>query len=413
MRILALTSWWPEPADNGIKLRIRYLLRAMACHHEIHLIALTHDNANTSHRREIDQLCASARVLSAPQRNPGRRDVIASLWYVQPASVRVRWNPHWSAVVREQAAALKPDVVLSIELSTAVYACEIPGVVRVLDDPELVGMSAWYQAASALGKLRAWLTWYKQRSYVRHLLRSFDACSVVSDAEFELVRSLAPADTHLAVIPNGADLSGSIGEWGEPQPDTLIYPGSLTYSANLDAVQYFLQDIFPRIRQRRSGVRLRITGRVEPEQLAVLPSYNGVDVLGLVPDVRTEVARAWCEVVPLREGSGTRLKVLEALALGTPVVSTSKGIEGLALDHDHHVLVADSPESFATATLRILNQPALRARLAEAGHRRVAELYDWRIIGQRMNELIAEIVHRRSDGRVVCSAHARKEGANR
>jgi glycosyltransferase involved in cell wall biosynthesis len=395
MRILALTSWWPEPADNGIKLRIRHLLRALARNHEIHLIALTHDGANTSQRQEIDQLCASAMALSAPQRNPRRRDVIASLWHVQPASVRVRWNPQWSAVVRAQAAALKPDVVLSIELATAVYAYKIPGVVRILDDPELVGLSAWHRASSAPGKLRAWLTWQKQRSYVRYLLRSFDACSVVSDAELDLVRRLALADTRLAVVPNGADLSGSTGDWGEPQPDTLIYPGSLTYRANLDAVQYFLRDIFPYLRQRRSGVRLRITGRAEPEQLAALPSCDGVDVLGFVPDVRGEVARAWCEVVPLREGSGTRLKVLEALALGTPVVSTSKGIEGLALEHERHVLVADSPESFATATLRILERPELRSRLAEAGRRRVAELYDWRVIGERMNDLINEVAERR------------------
>jgi glycosyltransferase involved in cell wall biosynthesis len=100
-------------------------------------------------------------------------------------------------------------------------------------------------------------------------------------------------------------------------------------------------------------------------------------------------------VVPLREGSGTRLKVLEALALGTPVVSTSKGIEGLALEHERHVLVADSPESFATATLRILERPELRAHLAEAGRRRVAELYDWRVIGERMNDLINEVAERR------------------
>ncbi|WP_448545987.1 glycosyltransferase family 4 protein [Roseiflexus sp.] len=406
MRILALTSWWPEPADNGIKLRIRHLLRALARSHDIHLVALTHDGANTSQRQEIDQLCASAMALSAPQRNPRRQDVIASLWHVQPASVRVRWNPQWSAVVRAQAAALKPDIVLSIELATAIYAREISSVVRILDDPELVGLSTWHRASSAPGKLRAWLTWYKQRSYVRYLLRSFDACSVVSDAELDLVRPLAPANTRLAVIPNGADISGGTGDWGEPQPDTLIYPGSLTYRANLDAVQYFLRDIFPQIRQRRSGVRLRITGRAEPEQLAALPSCDGVDVLGFVPDVRAEVARAWCEVVPLREGSGTRLKVLEALALGTPVVSTSKGIEGLALDHDLHVLVADTPESFADATLRVLAQPELRARLAEAGRRRVAELYDWRIIGQQMNELIEEIIRQHSGRRSVYGTHA-------
>jgi glycosyltransferase involved in cell wall biosynthesis len=397
MRILALTSWWPEPADNGIKLRIHYLLRALARSHEIHLVTLTHEDADTTRRQDIDQLCASAVALSAPQVNPRSRDIIASLWHTQPASVRIRWNPQFNALVNERAATLKPDVVLAIELSTAVYAYAIPGVVRVLDDPELVGLSDWHQASSPTGKLRAWLTWYKQRSYVRRLLRFFDACSAVSEAELALVRRLAPAHVLLALIPNGADMSEDIGKWGAPQPDTLIYPGSLTYSANLDALQYLLRDIFPQIRHRRPGVRLRITGRAGPEHLAALPSLEGVDVLGLVPDVRAEVARAWCEVVPLRLGSGTRLKVLEALALGTPVVSTPKGVEGLALEHEHHVLVADNPESFAAATVRLLEHPELRVRLASEGRRRVAEMYDWRVIGERVNNLVIEVAERRRD----------------
>lgn len=395
MRILALTSWWPEPADNGIKLRIRHLLRALARNHEIHLIALVHDGIGATQRQEIDQMCASAMALSAPQVNPRHRDVVASLWHTQPASVRVRWSPQFSALVNERTAMLKPDVVLSIELATAVYASSIPGVVRVLDDPELVGLSAWHRAPSPSGKLRAWLTWYKQCAYVRYLLRSFDACSVVSEAELRLVRRLASAHTLLALIPNGADVGEDRSNWSAPQPDTLIYPGSLTYSANLDAMHYFLRDIFPRIRHERPGVRLRITGRAGPEHLAAFPSLEGVDVVGFVPDVRAEVARSWCEVVPLREGSGTRLKVLEALALGTPVVSTSKGIEGLALEHDRHVLVADTPESFATATLRLLEQPELRTRLAIEGRRRVADMYNWRVIGERMNDLIHEVAKRR------------------
>lgn len=401
MRILALTSWWPEPADNGIKLRILHLLRALARQHDIHLVALTYGSADTTQRREIDQLCASAMALSVPHVHPRFRDVIASLWHTQPASVRLRWSPQASTVVRERAAMLKPDVVLAIELATAIYAVGIPGVVRLLDDPELTGFAAWRQAPSPQGRLRAWLTWQKQRSYVRHLLRSFDACSVVSQEELDCVRRLAQARTSLALIPNGADVSSVTGQEGVPQPDTLIYPGSLTYSANLDAMHYFLRDIFPQIRRKRPGVRLRITGKVEPDQIAALPSLDGVDVLGLVPDIRTEVTRAWCEVVPLREGSGTRLKVLEALALGTPVVSTPKGVEGLDLEHNVHVLIAQTADAFADATLNLLERPDMRMRLAAEGRRRVVERYDWGVIGEQFNSLLNHVVEKSQTA--VCS----------
>ncbi len=100
-------------------------------------------------------------------------------------------------------------------------------------------------------------------------------------------------------------------------------------------------------------------------------------------------SRAWAEVVPLRKGGGTRLKILEALALGTPVVSTSKGVEGLDVEDGRHVLVADTPEAFAAATARLLAQPELRARLVAAGRQLVCERYDWRIIGEQLNDLVA------------------------
>ena len=104
------------------------------------------------------------------------------------------------------------------------------------------------------------------------------------------------------------------------------------------------------------------------------------------------MARAWAEVVPLRKGGGTRLKVLEALALGTPIVSTSKGVEGLALENNRHVLVADTPAEFAAATARLLSQPALRAKLAEAGRRVARERFDWQASGQRLDDLVMGIL---------------------
>ncbi len=180
-----------------------------------------------------------------------------------------------------------------------------------------------------------------------------------------------------------------------PNRDTLIYPGALTFDANFDAVDYFLRDIFPRVKAQRPEVRFVVTGNAPPTLRTALPQIEGVEFTGYVPDVRPVIARSWCEVVPLRSGGGTRLKVLEALALGVPVVSTPKGIEGLALDDDIHVLVAPTTDEFVDATLRILDQPELRARLAEAGRRRVAELYDWRVIGERMNDLINEVAERR------------------
>jgi polysaccharide biosynthesis protein PslH len=118
---------------------------------------------------------------------------------------------------------------------------------------------------------------------------------------------------------------------------------------------------------------------------------EGVELTGFLPEIKALVAQSWAEVVPLRNGSGTRLKILEALALGTPVVSTTKGAEGLELVHGRDLLLADTPEQFAAATLAILSQPGLRTALGAAGHRTVAARYDWKLIGRQLDDMLRSV----------------------
>ncbi|HLF25340.1 MAG TPA: glycosyltransferase family 4 protein [Anaerolineae bacterium] len=393
MRILALSTWWPEPADNGSRIRIAQLLRALACEHEVHLVALAQESVQPEQRARLEQVCASAHAVPQRAWTLRRRDVLASLWRPEPASVRAKWNPAFADRVRERVAALHPELVIAFQIDVAPYARDIADAPRVLEELE-----AAYLLEQSIAerhprrRLRAWFTWIKHRAYVSNLLRDFDACTVVSKREQAHIQNLAPRDTPVIVIPNGADVAGCAGTWGDPEPDTLLYAGALSFEANRDAVAYFLSASFPRIRSQRPNARLRVTGKVDAAQRAALPSLDGVEFTGYLPDVRPAIAQAWAEVVPLRKGGGTRLKVLEALALGTPVVSTSKGIEGLDLEHDRHVLVADGGDDFAAATIRLLAQPNLRARLSTAGQQRVRECYDWRVIGQHLNSLVRDLV---------------------
>lgn len=389
MRILAISSWWPEPADNGIRLRLSRLLGGLGAHHELHLLALT--QAEHLAATALPPYCASAAHLPAPTVRLSRGDRLASLVLPSPASVRAAWSPDFAALVRRRAAQVRPDVVVAFELSAAPYALLVPGAPRLLDDLEMATIYDGFAAAAGRGRLRAWLTWAKHKAYVRHILRGFAACTAVSEREAALVRHLAPARMSVAIVPNGADV-GPLPQATSPEPDTLIYPGALSYAANLDAMRFFLGEVLPRIRAARPEVRLRITGRITAEQRAALPSLDGVELTGFVPDIKTLIARSWAEVVPLRHGSGTRLKILEALALGTPVVSTAKGAEGLDLEPGRHLLIADSPAELAATTLLLLAQPALRERLAAEGWRAVAATYDWRSIGARLEALTRAVV---------------------
>src|SRR5262249_51624534 len=147
----------------------------------------------------------------------------------------------------------------------------------------------------------------------------------------------------------------------EPRPGRMIYSGSVTYFANLDAVRYFAQDIFPLIRRARPASFV-ITGSTGDIDVSDLLLDGTVTFTGRVPDAAHLVAHSSVVVVPLRIGGGTRLKILEAMAVGTPVVTTRKGAEGLDVEHGENILIADSPDAFAKAVLRVLDDFVLRAR---------------------------------------------------
>jgi polysaccharide biosynthesis protein PslH len=396
MRILAISSWWPFPADNGARMRIASLLETLAESHEVHLVALSQEPIDHKQIEMAQQYCAS--VAEARQRLwvPRRFEQFSSLWSSAPTSVRATYNPLFASLVQQRVQEIHPDVVVVFALAAAPYAAQVVGIPKILEELEITNILDQYLLAKPPQRLRSWLTWVKHRSYVQQTLASFDACSVVSEREQHFARQLVSPSMPVEVIPNGASFK-PIACQPEVRPDTLIYPGALSYSANLDAMRYFLADIFPQIRAQRPAAQLQITGKVTEAQRLALPSLEGVDLTGYVADIRTAIADTYCEVVPLREGGGTRLKILEALALGTPVISTRKGAEGLDLADGQDYLLADTPSEFAQTTLELLNNPLLRAKLSAHGQQTVFRKYDWRMIGARLTALITQVTQERFD----------------
>jgi glycosyltransferase involved in cell wall biosynthesis len=204
--------------------------------------------------------------------------------------------------------------------------------------------------------------------------------------------SILPNYRLLTVIPNGVDLPLYDGDFGPTEPDSLVFASTLTYKANLWALKFFLAEVFPIVRARRPGAKLYITGRTDGVPLQDLPSHNGVVLTGYLDDIRPRVACSSVCVVPMTVGGGTRLKILEAMALGTPVVSTNKGAEGLGVTTEENILIADEPTEFANAILRLLDDPALQAKLAANGQELVREKYGWDQIGEKLDRFLRQVV---------------------
>lgn len=393
MRILVLSAWCPYPADNGTKLRTYHLLRGLARRHTVDLVSFCPDGDSTgASAAHLGSFCHEVTLLAETPFAGRRAGSLIGLLSAQPRSLVANFSPAMGRLLHERWAAGRYDLVVARELHMLPYALLLMGARVVLEELELARLrEPFLHASGPAARLRTGLTWWKTARYVRASLRRCAAYSVASDAEAAIATALAPGGIPSAVVPNGVDVAACAAAALEPKPDTLIYPGALSYDANFDAVAHFAADIYPHVLRARPGARLRVTGRATPAEIGALPSAEGVEFTGYLDDVRPAVASAWAEVVPLRKGGGTRLKVLEALALGTPIVATSKGVEGLDLVPGRDALIADTAEAFAAATVQLLSSPELRQSLSAAG-RAAAARYDWARSVERLEALLEQAV---------------------
>jgi glycosyltransferase involved in cell wall biosynthesis len=189
------------------------------------------------------------------------------------------------------------------------------------------------------------------------------------------------------VIPNGVDTARLRRVPPSQNTDaSLLFAGTLSYPPNAEAVRWFVDEILPRVRERRSDVTLTVVGRDPPPRVARLAADPAVRVVGWIDDIATAYEHASVVIAPLRTGSGTKLKVLEALAAARPLVATSVATEGIEIEDGEHVLVADDAAGFADAVVLLLADAALRRRIGEAGRQRVTTRYDWEPLGERLSK---------------------------
>jgi len=236
-------------------------------------------------------------------------------------------------------------------------------------------------------RLGAW----KFRRFEASLLRQASLVTTVSERDAAQLRQLVP-NARIEVLPSGADIRGvPFVDHRENRADVLIFVGTLGYLPNRDGVNWLADRILPLVRSGRPKVTARLVGSSAPSAFGALQG-NGVELVGLVPDVRPELATADLFVAPLRAGGGTRLKLLEAFAAGLPVVATSIAAEGLDAVDGIHLAIANDERAFADAIVGLLDDPAKRMAMTLAARQLVEERYDWGAIGGRFESLLLGVV---------------------
>lgn len=386
MRILFLSSWFPHPPSNGSQLRTFNLLRALSRQHEVTLLSFADQPDVDPGAPVLAAMCRAVEVVATPRQPPSPAPWLSVLG-TAPRSLAAARSPDMERRIDELLTASPFDLVIASQLQAASYVPSGGGLPALFEEVELgVLYEQFAHAPSVSRRLRSGLTWIKHRRYLARLLRSFRACTVVSERERALLSRSVPAHPAIAVIPNGVDLADYASVHETPQRNRLIFTGSFRYHANHDAMSWFVRDVYPSIRACAPDVQLTVTGDTARRRLPDMPHVSHI---GHVDDVRPLIASSWISVAPMRIGGGTRVKILEAMALGTPVVTTAKGAEGLDVRHGVHLLIADTAHTFAEQVLRLLADPELRAGLVGNARRLVEAHYNWATIGRRYAELVA------------------------
>lgn len=397
MRILFLSTWFPYPPDNGSKIRVYHLLSALARSHQVTLVSFSIGNGQGGASEAIPGVKVHL-VDVDPYRYVGLPQVVK---FASPIPVMF-WPSRLMRQAIAQMSSRRPwDAVVVFQPPAAQYALQIADAPRVLD----VDTAFSYQMLErhvrqrGPGRLRTWASWQKTQQYESRLFRNFQVCTVVSAREQAHVAALVNgAGCRVDVVSNGVDCGRNRMGLTQPRGNSVVFNGALTYSANYDAMQYFLAEIYPLMQRQSPDIELYITGSTAGVNLAGLRLDASVHLTGYVEDIRRLIAGASACVVPLRQGGGTRLKILEAMALGVPVLSTSKGAEGLEVIDGEHILLADSPQAFADRTAQVLHDPSLRQYLAANARRLVEQRYDWAQIGQRFVTLVESVAGRTGRG---------------
>lgn len=397
MRILVLTSAVPYPPHGGGRARMYAVLRHLCRDHTVDLIALARPE-ELIHRDALERLCSQVTFLPAP---PGRvgprrwakavRDLVLLRAYDADPGIR-------QAV---QEVATRYDLIQVENAYMMPYVASVRGVPKTLDIFGTWAAGVWRDLApqeSSLDRLKVIAAWLKAKRVEKSLSRLFDAVYVVSEMDRAYLSAIDPR-LRIYVVSNGLDIDHFLpAPEPSPPPFHLVFTGAMDYTANQDAVRYFHREILPRIDRQLPEVRFWVVGRDPGPHLAALARDPRIMLTGGVDDVRPYLARATVMIVPMRLGSGTRIKIMEALAMAKSVVSTRAGAEGLRVVPGKHLMVADGPDAFAAEVVRLARDPAERQRLGREGRALVEAEYDWRVVLAPLSQAVHEVVGRRLVG---------------
>ena len=399
MKILWVKAGGLVPFDTGGKIRSYQILRGLADDHEVTVFTFYAAHANDAHA-ELERVFAHVEYIPLPL--PARSGLAETLHYARhfvsplPYTMAESYHPEVRTRLNQLVHSRDYDVIVCDFIYPAgilPWDLPCPKVVFTHNVEALIWKRHIEVAANPVWKAICWREYQKMARAERTYLQKSDHVLAVSSTDRDFFLGYVDPD-RITVIPTGVDLEYFAPVPDEqPEDDAIVFTGSMDWNANEDGVRYFVRDILPRIRSEVPGATFWVVGRNPSARLQALDSrQDGVRITGTVDDIRPYLNRASVYVVPLRVGSGTRLKIFEAMATGKAIVSTRIGAEGLPVTDQENILLADDPAEFAGRVVSLLRDRGRRRMLGRAARQLVEARYSWKAAARHCDAVLTTLV---------------------
>jgi sugar transferase (PEP-CTERM/EpsH1 system associated) len=377
---------------SRIRARPFNLIRRLARIHDVSVLCLSTNDSDRRFVEELRQYCRDVEVIGVSRlRSLG--NCLAAMFSLKPLRYAYFHSPELQRRVREKVRQKELDVLHVEHLKAALilenFRGQVPSVLDAVDCVSLFELRRRRILRSRLLKAFSWTEWKKMRWWENKIGERFDRLVISSNRDKERYPASPALKDRLDVVRNGVDLEYFAFRPSQPRSNLVVFCAKLDYSANADAGLYLCREIWPRLLARRPQLQLNIVGSGPPRGIMRFDGRNNIRVTGAVPDVRPHLAAAAVAVCPVRMQAGTQFKILEAMALGVPVVATRMCCPALAVEPGTHLLVADAPEEYVTAVESLLDDILLRQKLVEAARRFVETYHDWDTSLQRLLQAYA------------------------
>jgi len=389
MKILWVKPGKLLPLDTGGKLRTYNILRHLSTQHAVTFLSYYGGSRDSQYEQDIlEHLPGAVSVHGAPAYTSGferNLDYVRLLTSSVPYSVRRFTSAHVQRLIEDWISAQRFDVAVCDFLASTLNFPRELAIPVILFQHNVEGL-LWRRRAQFetkwLYRLSAMIEYAKMARFEPRQVRRFHHVLVVSDHDRDAMSGIVDRE-HITVIPTGVDVTKfRYDPELRPAAPLVVFAGSMDWAPNIDAVEYFCSEIWPRVLAQVPEGRFRIVGRDPHARVRKLVSAS-VEVTGTVPTVVNHFREAAVLVVPLRMGGGTRIKIYEGMALGKATVSTRLGAEGLDVRHGHDLLLADDPPLFAEYVAALLGDEKTR-RQFEAAAAATARKYDWSMVTEHV-----------------------------